>query len=122
MSYKRLQALAKTDPKIAARLDLFNHRVIEELYDVKNDPDCLHNLINSEEHQKDLASLRTQMEGFMKRSKDPMLDVFLNRDDESVRAAFMKQQQAEADERRSKRRKTKENNKGKGKNKKKAAA
>jgi hypothetical protein len=62
------------------------------------------------------------MEGFMKRSKDPMLDVFLNRDDESVRAAFMKQQQAEADERRSKRRKTKENNKGKGKNKKKAAA
>jgi N-sulfoglucosamine sulfohydrolase len=122
MSYKRLQALAKTDPKIAARLDLFDHRVIEELYDVKNDPDCLHNLINSEEHQKDLASLRTQMEGFMKRSKDPMLDVFLNRDDESVRAAFMKQQQAEADERRSKRRKTKENNKGKGKNKKKAAA
>ncbi len=57
------------------------------------------------------------MEGFMKRSKDPMLDVFLNRDDESVRVAFMKQQPAEADERRSKRRKTKENNKRKGKNK-----
>lgn len=46
-----------------------------------------------------------------------MLDVFLNHDDESVRVAFMKQQPAEADERRSKRRKTKENNKRKGKNK-----
>lgn len=57
------------------------------------------------------------MEGFMKRSKDPMLDVFLNHDDESVRVAFMKQQPAEAYERRSKRRKTKENNKRKGKNK-----
>ena len=45
-TYRRMAALASSDKKLAARLDLYKHRVPEELYDVANDPDCLvHNLI-----------------------------------------------------------------------------
>ena len=45
VTYRRLVALAKQDKRLAKRLDLYKHRVPEELYDVANDPDCLHNLI-----------------------------------------------------------------------------
>ena len=46
-TFRRLAALAETNNKLAARLDLYKHRVPEELYDVVKDPDCLHNLIDS---------------------------------------------------------------------------
>ncbi len=45
-TYARMQQLAKTDPAMARRLDTFDHRVLEELYDVEHDPDCLKNLIH----------------------------------------------------------------------------
>ena len=45
--FRRLAALAETNNKLAARLDLYKHRVPEELYDVVKDPDCLYNLIDS---------------------------------------------------------------------------
>ena len=41
---KQMRVLAKTDPKVAARVDLFDHRVPEEAYEVRYDPDALQNL------------------------------------------------------------------------------
>jgi len=38
--------LAEKDPKLAARHKLYQYRVVEELYDVEHDPDCLNNLID----------------------------------------------------------------------------
>lgn len=104
MSYKRLQALAKTDPAIADRLDLFDHRVVEEFYDVANDPDCLVNLIDSPEHATALQQHLQIMETFMLDSRDHALDVFLNRDDPAARKAYMDKVSAEAAERRALRR------------------
>ena len=37
---------------MAARLDLYRHRVPEELYQVDEDPDCLVNLIEHPDHQE----------------------------------------------------------------------
>ena len=72
---------AKTDPSIQARVDLFRYRVPEELYDLKNDPDCLHNLIDHPDHAATLKSLQERLVQQMRQTDDPMLDAFLNRND-----------------------------------------
>jgi N-sulfoglucosamine sulfohydrolase len=76
-----MQAAAKTNPEIAARIDLFRYRVPEEFYDLKNDPDCLHNLINQADLQPSIQLLRTQLIAHMTRTDDPMLPAFENRND-----------------------------------------
>ena len=117
VTYKRMQALAKENPEIAARLELFDHRVVEEFYDVKNDPDCLVNLIDNPRYQQFLIDHREMMNTFMKESNDPMLEVFLNRNDSEARKAFMERENAESDSRRAKKRKAKKNQGPKGKGK-----
>jgi N-sulfoglucosamine sulfohydrolase len=96
--------LAKQDKRLAKRLDLYKHRVPEELYDVANDPDCLHNLIAEPGHQAALPSLRSELEGWMKRTKDPMLAVFQKRNDAAYREAYVQKEEEEALERRKQRR------------------
>jgi N-sulfoglucosamine sulfohydrolase len=44
-SMKAMREAAKNDPDLARRVDHFVHRCREEMYDLKKDPDCLHNLI-----------------------------------------------------------------------------
>ncbi len=104
VTYRRLVALAKQDKRLAKRLDLYKYRVPEELYDVANDPDCLHNLIAESRHQAALPGLRSELEGWMKRTKDPMLQVFQNRDDTAYREAYVQKEEKEALERRKQRR------------------
>ena len=41
VTYRRMKALAPDNPQIAARLDLFEHRVPEELYDYGTRPRCI---------------------------------------------------------------------------------
>ena len=104
VTYRRLVALAKQDKRLAKRLDLYKHRVPDELYDVANDPDCLHNLIAEPGHQAALPSLRSELEGWMKRTKDPMLAVFQKRNDVAYREAYVRKEEEEALERRKQRR------------------
>mgnify|MGYP002525190272 FL=1 len=104
VTYRRLVALAKQDKRLAKRLDLYKHRVPEEMYDVANDPDCLYNLIAEPRHQAALPSLRSELEGWMKRTKDPMLKVFQKRDDTAYREAYVHKVEEEALERRKQRR------------------
>ncbi|MDE2641447.1 MAG: sulfatase [Verrucomicrobiota bacterium] len=104
VTYRRLVALSKQDKRLAKRLDLYKHRVPEELYDVANDPDCLHNLIAEPGHQAALPSLRSELEGWMKRTKDPMLAVFQKRNDAAYREAYVQKEEEEALERRKQRR------------------
>ncbi|MCA9122063.1 MAG: sulfatase [Planctomycetaceae bacterium] len=72
---------AKHDPEIAARVQLFRYRVPEEFYDLKDDPDCLHNLIYSPEHRDAIVGLQAKLQGWMTATGDPMLAAFVNRDD-----------------------------------------
>ena len=48
--------------QIAARVDLFDHRVPEEAYEVKYDPDALTNLIAKPEHAAQVAMLEKAQE------------------------------------------------------------
>jgi N-sulfoglucosamine sulfohydrolase len=98
-TYARMEQLAKTDKAMAARLDAFDHRVLEELYDVEKDPDCLKNLIDDPARKGDVAELRNVLEQWMVKTGDPLLDVFRQRNDVSVREAYMKKVEKESADR-----------------------
>jgi len=105
MTYRAMQKLAATDPEIAARLNLFDHGVREELYDYESDPNALNNLIDDPKYAAVLTELRGTMRQFMEESKDPVLEVFDQRGDDVSVSAYVERVQAVSDERRQKRRK-----------------
>lgn len=93
-TYRQMVKRASDEPSIAARLELFDHRVLEELYDMRSDPDCLVNLIDSPKHQNQLKMLRQTLLFELSRMDDPVADVLEHRSDESVRIAFMNAEDA----------------------------
>jgi len=101
VTYRRMKDLAPEKPAIAARLDLMDHRVPEELYQYANDPDALTNLIDNADHAAEKDRLTGLLEKWMIRTKDPLLEVFQNRSDVSVREQFMESARRESEERRS---------------------
>lgn len=106
-TYRTMQRLAKEDKAMAARLDLFRHRVLEEFYDYENDPDALKNLIDDPNYADAIEEHRAAMRTIMVKSKDPLLAVFDNRGDAAFVSAAIDQLQAEADARRAKQRRKK---------------
>ena len=71
-TYRQMVKLAPSNPTIAARLQLFDYRVVEELYDIENDPDCLVNLINSPDYSSDVEALRSQLAESLAAMNDPV--------------------------------------------------
>jgi hypothetical protein len=94
-----MAALAKSDEAVAARHELFVHRVPEELYAVDRDPDCVTNLIADASAGNRLGRSRKTLETWMEEAGDPMLGTFRQRGDAAAREAFMSGQVAAADER-----------------------
>ncbi|WP_395749656.1 sulfatase [Prosthecobacter sp.] len=88
---RQMRVLAKTNEQIAARIDLFDHRVPEEAYEVSYDPDALTNLIAKPEHAKQVAALEKAMEDWMVKTKDPLLEVFRHREDPATREKLMQE-------------------------------
>lgn len=89
MTYRQMVKRAETETDIATRLRLFDHRVVEELYDVKADSDCLVNLIGHADHQSTLIKLRNQLAEFLLRIEDPTAPLVAAVDDDSLREDFM---------------------------------
>ncbi len=112
-TYKRMKELAPTSESIQKRLDLFEHRVVEELYNVQEDPDCLINLINSKSHRVVLDDMRNRLKNWMKETSDPALVAFEGREDEATRRAYVDKSQEKSNARRAARRKNKPTNKKK---------
>lgn len=88
---RQMRVLAKSNPEVAARVDLFDHRVPEEAFEVRYDPDALTNLINKPDNATQLATLEKAMEDWMVRTHDPLLEVFRKRNDPEFREAAIKQ-------------------------------
>lgn len=103
-TYRRMKQLAKTNPDLAARHELYQHRVVEELYDVQQDPDCLHNLIHDPALQAELERLQQALADWMVETGDPLLPVFRQRDDAEAREEYMQRVEKEAQTRQRKRR------------------
>jgi len=100
LTYRTMKQLAKENADIAARLDLFDHRIKEEFYDYENDPDALNNLIDVPKYANEINELRAAMREIMVESNDPLLDVFDRREDEQFVSAAIDRLQAQADARR----------------------
>jgi len=98
-TYRRFRELAAGDPQLAARHKLYQLRVVEELYDIQRDPDCLRNLIDDAAHAAARDDLRQQLDAWMVKTSDPMLEVFRNRGDAAFREAYMQGVEREAAER-----------------------
>ncbi len=88
-TYRLLVGLAKHQPQIAARLDLFDHRVLEELYDVQQDPDCLLNLIDDPQQQATLDQLRAKLYEELSRIEDPVAPLVAAIDNTELREQYM---------------------------------
>ncbi|MFT4546895.1 MAG: N-sulfoglucosamine sulfohydrolase [Pseudoalteromonas tetraodonis] len=99
-SYRAMQKIAKDDSQITPRLELFDHRIPEELYDIENDPDCLHNLIEKESKLAVVSELRNDLEKIMRETNDHALDAFLNRADPKSGPEYTAKKQDESTARR----------------------
>ncbi|NIP96472.1 MAG: sulfatase-like hydrolase/transferase, partial [Akkermansiaceae bacterium] len=106
-TYRQMKKLAPTNPSIAARLQMMDHRTVEELYDVRNDPDCLRNLVEDPKHAAALREHRTLLENHMVSTNDHALAPFRKRNDPTALAAYMKKVQDASNTRRAKKRRKK---------------
>ncbi len=104
-TYKQMVKRAKAEPEIAARLAMFDYRVVEELYDIRTDPDCLVNLVDDVTRQPELARLRDRLATALEAMADPVAPLLLAREDVSLREAYMAEQDAWSRKARAERRK-----------------
>ena len=76
LALKGLEAAAAENAQAKERLDFFYHRVKEELYDLRRDPDALTNLAGDESVAETLHSMRQSMLERLISTDDPFLDDF----------------------------------------------
>ncbi|OHB67804.1 MAG: hypothetical protein A2Y77_10500 [Planctomycetes bacterium RBG_13_62_9] len=90
LTMKAMVEAAKTDPRVAQRVKMFRYRALEELYDLRSDPDCLNNLVGSSDHKDGLDKMRAELHEWMKQTHDPLLPAFENRESpEKLRATLV---------------------------------
>ena len=94
LTFKAMRAAAETNPQVAARVRLFQYRVVEEFYDFENDPDALHNLISDPSYRKDIEMMRKELLEWMKRTNDAALEALRNRKSPEALKKFMAEQDA----------------------------
>ena len=75
-TFKAMEEEGKTNPQIQARVDMFRYRVPEEFYDLKKDPDCLHNLVHDKKYAQKLQQYKNKLRVWMQKYHDPVLSVF----------------------------------------------
>ncbi|MBK8512413.1 MAG: sulfatase [Saprospiraceae bacterium] len=92
LTWKSMVIAAKNDPEIAKRVELYRHRVPEEFYDFKNDPDALNNLIDDPSYAGEIQKFRDRMLEVMSDCTDPALQAFRDKDKSGVIKEFMIQQ------------------------------
>lgn len=96
LSYKVMRERAQTDPVMAERLRFFDYRVVEELYDVKKDPDCLNNLVNHPDFRDRVANFRSDLEKWMIDTNDHALEALKNIKNPEAMYAYVARTQEEA--------------------------
>lgn len=96
LTWKAMVKASNDNNAIADRVELYRHRVPEEFYDFKNDPDALHNLINDPAYSGEIQKFRKKMLEFMRNCKDPAYQTFKDKDKPGTIKEFMIQQNSKA--------------------------
>jgi N-sulfoglucosamine sulfohydrolase len=99
-TYRSMVKRAETDPVMAERLRFFDHRVVEELYDVVKDPDCLNNLVNHPDYRNQVENFRSDLEKWMIDTNDHALEALQNRKNPQAMYGYVARSQKVANERR----------------------
>ncbi|MGB7345051.1 MAG: sulfatase [Pirellulaceae bacterium] len=110
-TYRQMVKRAPDESDVAARLDLFDHRVVEELYSTSSDRDCLINLIDSPKQSSVASKLRSQLADELKRLGDPVAPLMADFQNSDLRASFMKAEDERTADARSKKKKKAPRNK-----------
>ena len=96
LTFKAMKEAAGSDPKIAARVELFEHRILEEFFDFEKDPHALNNLIDDPACQDEINRMRAALLGRMKKTVGSTREAFQKRDDPKALDQFMGAQQIRA--------------------------
>jgi N-sulfoglucosamine sulfohydrolase len=91
-TYKQMRRLSDTDENIKKRFDFWIHRSVEELYDYKNDPNALNNLIDDPKYKDIVSQLREELSKHMKKTKDYVLEAFENKEDKAFLNSWMEKE------------------------------
>ena len=67
---------ARSDPALAARINYLKLRRVEEFFDLSKDPNCLRNLIGSDDHRAQIEALSAKLRKWMAETADPALEAF----------------------------------------------
>jgi hypothetical protein len=102
-----MQAAAKTNPKIAVRVKLFQYRDVEEFYDFANDPDALHNLSKNPKYKKELDKMRKELLNWMERTNDSAFEALENHNSQEALKKFMAEQDAKSGKKKIKKKRAK---------------
>ncbi len=70
LTFKAMLEAGRSNPKIAARVKLFDHRVPEEFYDFKKDPGALNNLISHPGYKLEIEHMRYLLKEQMEKTND----------------------------------------------------
>lgn len=73
LTFKAMQEASSSNTEIHQRVELFLYRVVEEFYDLKNDPDALNNLINDPAYSNEVIIMKDSMRRWMIENNDPAL-------------------------------------------------
>ena len=98
-TFRRMEELGKYDRRLAWRVDLFKHRVPEELFDITLDPDCLNNLVHDPAYAEQLQVLRDRLGRWMDETGDHALTAFESRDNPAALAAYVREQNTQSAQR-----------------------
>jgi N-sulfoglucosamine sulfohydrolase len=104
LTFKAMQAAAKTNPKIAARVKLFQYRAVEEFYDFAHDPDALLNLSKNPKYKKELDKMRKELLNWMERTNDSAFEALENCSSQEALKKFMAEQDAKSGKKKTKKR------------------
>ncbi len=96
LTWSAMVAAAAANPEVARRVEFFKHRVVEEFYDIQNDPDALYNLIDQSELANQIDQYRQRLEMWMVKTGDPALVAFQNRYDPEALRAFCESGEADS--------------------------
>ena len=94
LTFNAMKIAAQKDDSVAARVKLFQYRVVEEFFDFKNDPDGLHNLIDNPDYEEQINRMRKEMLDWMIKTGDSALNSFENRTSPEALKKFMAEQDA----------------------------
>ncbi len=84
LTWKAMLKAAETNPDIKKRTDLNTYRVAEEFFDLSQDRCERDNLIDSPQHQAEIAAMRQQLLELLVRSGDPLAQAFANRENRQL--------------------------------------